>query len=105
MVEIVDIGDVGSELWRKEFCIHRRLFGAGIAVQPGEVCERKGLRSQSLGGRQRLGLTLRLRRRSEGRTGRRGERLRFLPPGAIYSAEDAKPEGQLPSRRDLPDNL
>src|SRR3989442_9710586 len=79
MVEIVDIVHVGPEIWRKEFCIHRRLFGAVIAVQPGEVCERKELRSRSLvgrlGGRQRPDLTLRLRGRSAARTGRRGERL------------------------------
>ena len=49
MVEIVDIVNVGSDFWRKEFCIHRRLFCAGVAGEPGEVRERKGFSFRRLG--------------------------------------------------------
>jgi hypothetical protein len=43
MIEVVDIVHVGTDFRREEFRVQRFLFGARVAVQPGEITERKGL--------------------------------------------------------------
>ena len=44
MIEIVNVIDVGANLRREKLRVHRRFLGAGVAGQPCEVRERKGLR-------------------------------------------------------------
>src|SRR6266853_2778244 len=43
MVEIVDVVHVGTDFRCEKFCIHRRLFRARVAVQPGKVRKRERL--------------------------------------------------------------